>query len=62
MTLTPSGSGFTGTVTESRLALNDDGSLKKADATDDKTPKQITKAELEGSMLRVKVAGASNSL
>jgi hypothetical protein len=47
---------LTGSVTESRIALNDDGGLKKADASDDTTPKQITKAELEGSMLRVKVA------
>ena len=57
MTLTRSGSGLTGTVTESRIALNDDGTLKKADASDDKTPQQITSAEMEGSMLRVKVAG-----
>ena len=56
MTLTPSRSGLTGTVTESRIALNDDGTLKKADASDDTTPKQITKAEREGSVLRVKVA------
>jgi beta-lactamase regulating signal transducer with metallopeptidase domain len=56
MTLTRNGSGLTGSVTESRIALNDDGGLKKADASDDTTPKQITKAELEGSMLRVKVA------
>lgn len=39
MTLTPNGSGFTGSVTESRIS-----------------PKQIPKAELEGSMLRVKFA------
>jgi hypothetical protein len=56
MTLTRSGPGLTGTVTESRIALNDDGTLKKADPSDDKKPKQITKAELDGAVLRVTVA------
>ena len=56
MTLTRSGSGLAGTVTESRIALNDDGTLKIADAAEDQAPKQITKAEFEGSVLRVKVA------
>lgn len=56
MTLTRSGSGLTGTVTESRIALNDDGTLRKADASDDKSPKQIAKAEMDGAVLRVKVA------
>lgn len=55
MTLTRSGSDLGGTVTESRIALNDDGTLKKADPSDDKTPKQITKAELDGAVLRVTV-------
>jgi hypothetical protein len=36
--------------------LNDDGTLKMADPSDDKTPKQITKAELDGAVLRVTVA------
>jgi hypothetical protein len=56
MTLTWSGSGLGGTVTESRIVLNDDGTLMKADPSDDKTPKQITKAELDGAVLRVTVA------
>ncbi|HTF65202.1 MAG TPA: M56 family metallopeptidase [Edaphobacter sp.] len=56
MTLTRSGSGFTGSVTESRIALNNDGGLSKADPSDDITPKQITEATLEGSALHVKVA------
>ncbi len=56
MTLIRSGSGLTGTVTESRIALNDDGTLKKADPSDDKKPKQITKADLDGAVLRVTVA------
>ena len=34
MTLTWSGSCLTGTVTESRIALNDDGTLKKADPSE----------------------------
>jgi hypothetical protein len=56
MTLIRSGSGLRGTVTESRIALNDDGTLKKADPSEDKKPKQITKAELDGAVLRVTVA------
>lgn len=56
MTLIRSGCGFRGTVTESRIALNDDGTLKMADPSDDKKPKQITKAELDGAALRVTVA------
>jgi hypothetical protein len=55
MTLVRSGSGFTGSVTESRIALNDDGWLSKADPSEDTTPKQITQATLEGSALHVKV-------
>ena len=56
MTLVRSGSGLTGTLTESRIALNNDGTLKKAHASDDKEPKQIAKAELNGAVLRVTVA------
>ncbi len=56
-TLIPSGSGFEGNVTESHIALNDDGTLKKADPTDDKSPKQISKAEMLGNVLHVTVAG-----
>jgi len=55
MTLARSGSGFTGSVTESRIALNDAGELSKADPPEDATPKQISNARLEGSALHVKV-------
>ena len=56
MTLIWSGPGLGGTVTESRITLNEDGTLRKADRSDDKKPKQITKAELDGALLRVTVA------
>jgi len=50
-------SGFTGSVTESRIALNDDGSLMRADPSEDTTPKPITKTSLEGSTLHITVTG-----
>jgi hypothetical protein len=55
MVLARSGSGFTGSVTESRIALNDDGGLLRADASEDTTPKPMTKARLEGSALHLTV-------
>jgi hypothetical protein len=55
MVLVRDGSGFTGTVTPSRIALNDDGTLRQADPSEDSTPKPITKASLEGSSLRITV-------
>jgi hypothetical protein len=55
MILTRSGSGFKGSVTQSRIKLNDDGELSKADPSDNTTPQQISKATLEGSTLHVKV-------
>jgi beta-lactamase regulating signal transducer with metallopeptidase domain len=55
MILARSGSGFTGTVTPSRIALNDDGTLRQADPSEDSTPKPITKASLEGSALHITV-------
>jgi beta-lactamase regulating signal transducer with metallopeptidase domain len=55
MILVRSGSGFTGSVTESRIALNDDGGLLRADPSEDTTPKRITKARLEGSALHITV-------
>ncbi len=57
MVLVRSGSGFTGSVTESRIALKDDGSLLRADPSEDSTPKPITKASLEGSTLHITVTG-----
>jgi hypothetical protein len=55
MVLARSGSGSMGSVTESRIALNDDGGLLRADPSEDATPKPITKATLEGSALHVTV-------
>jgi beta-lactamase regulating signal transducer with metallopeptidase domain len=49
------GSGFSGSVTPSRIALNDDGGLSQADPSEDSGPSPITKATLEGSALRVTV-------
>jgi hypothetical protein len=57
MILVRSGSGFAGSVTESRIALKDDGSLLRADPSEDSTPKPITKATLEGSTLHLTVTG-----
>jgi hypothetical protein len=56
MVLVRSGSGFTGTVTGSRIALNDDGTLRQADPSEDSAPKPIAKARLQDSALRVTVA------
>jgi len=56
MTLIRSGSNFTGSVTESRIALKGDGSLLRADPSNNTKPKQITRAILEGSSLHVMVA------
>ena len=55
MTLVRDGSTFTGSVTPSRIALNQDGSLMRADPAEDSTPSPITKAKLEGSALHVTV-------
>src|SRR5215813_8574435 len=55
MVLVRNGSGFAGTVTPSRIALNDDGTLRQADAPLDSTPKRIAKAKLEGSTLHITV-------
>ena len=49
MILVRDGSSFTGSVTPSRIALNDDGGLRQADPSEDSTPSLITKAKLEGS-------------
>ena len=57
MILVRSGSGFTGSVTESRIALSEDGELLRADPSEDSTPKPITKAKLEGSALHITVSG-----
>lgn len=56
MVLDPAGTGYTGTVTPSRIKLSDDGRLLRADPGEDPTPKPIDKATLEGSALRIKVS------
>src|SRR5260370_1658455 len=53
MILVRSGSGFTGSVTPSRIALNDDGGLSQADPSEDSTPTPITKATLDASSLHI---------
>jgi hypothetical protein len=53
MILVRSGSGFTGSVTPSRIALNDGGGLLRADPAEDSAPKPITNARLEGSELHI---------
>lgn len=55
MILAWSGSGFRGTVTPSRIALNDEGGLLRADPSEDATPVPISQATLEGSVLHITV-------
>ena len=55
MILVRSGSGFTGSVTPTQIALNDDGELSQADPSEDSTPIPITKATLKGSALHITV-------
>ena len=62
MILVRNGSGFTGTVTGSRIALNDDGRLSRADPSEDSTPSPITKAKLEGSALHVTVGDGNEPI
>lgn len=56
MILVRSGSGLTGSVTGSKIALSDDGGLLRADPSDDSKPSPITKATLEGSALHITTA------
>jgi beta-lactamase regulating signal transducer with metallopeptidase domain len=53
MILARSGPGFAGSITRSRVMLNKDGGLLRADPSEDSTPKPITKATLEGSALHI---------
>jgi beta-lactamase regulating signal transducer with metallopeptidase domain len=55
MILVPNGSGFSGSVTGSRIALDDEGYLSKADPSDDTTPVSITRAVMERKALHVTV-------
>jgi beta-lactamase regulating signal transducer with metallopeptidase domain len=62
MILVRDGSGFTGSVTPSRIALNDDGGLSQADPSDDSAPSPIIKAKLEGSALHITVGDANKPI
>ena len=62
MTIVPDESGFTGSVTPSRIALNDDGGLSRADPSEDSAPSPITKAKLEGSALHVTVGDGNEPI
>ncbi len=53
MILVRDGSSFTGSATPSRIKLNDNGGLLRADPSEDSTPVPITKAWLEGSALHI---------
>jgi len=55
MILVWDGSRFTGSVTGSRIALNDDGTLRRADPSENSAPSPISSAKLEGSGLHVTV-------
>jgi len=55
MSLVQNGSGITGTVTGSKIALDDNGELSRADPSDNSAPSQISKAKLEGNALHVTV-------
>jgi beta-lactamase regulating signal transducer with metallopeptidase domain len=55
MILVQNGSGITGSVTGSKIALDNDGELSRADPSDNSAPSQITKTKLEGNALHVTV-------
>ena len=57
MILARNRSGVTGSVTESRIMLDDAGGLFRAEPSEDTTPKRIAKATLEGAALHITVAG-----
>jgi beta-lactamase regulating signal transducer with metallopeptidase domain len=60
MILVQNGSGITGSVTGSKIALGDDGELSRADPTDDNAPSPISKTKLEGNALRVTVGNSND--
>lgn len=55
MILVRSGSGLTGTVTPTRIALNDDGELLRADPAEDSSQAPIKETKLEGAALHITV-------
>lgn len=60
MILVQTKSGFRGSVTPSRISLDNDGGLTQADPSEDSTPERITKATVEGSALRVTIDDGSS--
>ena len=61
MILVQNGSGITGTVTPSHIALDNDRDLSIADPVDNSTPTPISKTKMEGNALRVSL-GDENHL
>jgi hypothetical protein len=61
MILVQKGSEITGTVTPSRIKLDDNGELSKADPSDDSAPKPITRTALEGNALHVTVGDGNET-
>jgi len=61
MILVRNGSGFSGSVTGSKIALDDDGELSRADPADNSAPSPITRAEMEGHGLHVTVKDGNES-
>jgi hypothetical protein len=55
MILVQNSSGITGSVTESKIALDDDGELRQAGPSNNSAPSPITKTKLEGNALRITV-------
>jgi hypothetical protein len=62
MILVRGGSGFTGSVTPSRIALNDDGGLSRADPSENSIPSPISKGKLEGSALHISVGNGKEPI
>jgi beta-lactamase regulating signal transducer with metallopeptidase domain len=62
MVLVRNGSGFTGSVTPSRIALNDDGGLSRADPSENSIPSPISKARLESSALHISVGNGKEPI
>ena len=60
MILVQNGSAITGSVTESQIALGDDGELSMADPSDNGAPSPITKTKLEGNALRITVGDGND--
>ena len=62
MVLVKSESGIGGTVTPSRIALDDDGELSRADPTDNSAPAPISKTTLESNALHVTVGDGNQPI